>query len=177
MMNFLSPPCDLTNPLCLDPICDPLDPNQPQDPFQNSCVIITNFSDPNPTDAHPSRDLAHVDVTIQDVRNSRLSLINEIKQKLTGIPGGEQGIPNEDFSNPSDALGQRNSLVAQLDVIARLSQMDRLPDSVLNMLTLRSKMDSSFGGARVDDVIVTPKSQQVLVPLMDNFIEALNKQR
>jgi hypothetical protein len=177
-MNFLSPPCDLTNPLCLDPICDPSDPNRPSNRFQNSCVIITNFTNPNPADdAPPSRDLDHVDVTIQDVRNSRLSLINEIKQKLTGIPGGEHGIPNEDFSNPADAANQRNALVAQLNVIARLSERDRLPDGVLNMLTLRSKMDSSFGGAPVDDVIVTPESQQALVPLMDNFIEALNKQR
>jgi len=177
-MNFLSPPCDLTNPLCLDPICDPSDPNQPQSPSQNSCAVITNFTNPNAADDAPSsRDLTHIDVTIQDVRNSRLSLVNEIKQKLTGIPGGEHGIPNEDFSNPADAANQRNALVAQLDVIARLSERDRLPEGVLNMLTLRSKMDSSFGGARADDVIAAPESQQVLVPLMDNFIEALNKQR
>ena len=147
-------------------------------PNNVSAASFGNISNPTTADfGNLDRDLSHPDVTIDDIRTSRQSLVNEIKQLIAGVPGGERGVPNQHYSNPADADRLRGALIAQLNVIDRFSQLDRLPEAVDNMQNFRSKMDSAFGESNADDVIVNEQSQRILVPLIDNFVTAIQSQQ
>ena len=61
--------------------------------------------------------------------------------------------------------------------MGELSQNDKLQDAIQNMLNIRARMDSSFGGSVLDDIIVDRASQETLVPLIDNFVLAIQKQK
>jgi hypothetical protein len=160
---FESQPCDPSDPTCLQSACDPADPNR-------DLCTFTNFTSPDPTydDLH-GRNVTLLETTIDDVRTSRLSLINEIVQHV-------EAMRDQNFSNPAFASEFKNGLVAQLNIVSQLSQDDKLQDAISNMLTLRARMDSAFGGSVLDDIIVDRGSQEKLVPLIDNFVLALQKQ-
>ena len=160
---FVSQPCDPSDPACLESACDPADPNR-------DLCTFTNFTSPDPTydDLH-GRNVTLFEITIGDVRTSRLSLINEIAQNL-------EAVPDQNFSNPAFANQFRNGLVAQLNIVGNLSQDDKLQDAISSMIDIRAKMDSAFGGTVLDDIIVDRRTQEILVPLIDNFVSALQKQ-
>jgi hypothetical protein len=160
---FISQPCDPSEEECLESACDPADPNR-------ELCTLTNFTNPDPTydDLH-GRNVTLFEVTIDDVRTSRLSLIDEIVQNV-------QAVPAQNFSNPAFANEFKSALVAQLNITAQLLQDDKLQDGIASMIDIRAGMDSAFGGTILDDIIVDRSSQEILVPLIDNLVLALQKQ-
>jgi len=160
---FISQPCDPSDAACLESACDPADPNR-------ELCTLTNFTSPDPTydDLH-GRNVTLFEVTIDDVRTSRLSLINEFVQNV-------EAVPNQSFSNPAFANEFKSGLVVQLNITGQLLQDDKLQDGIANMIDIRARMDSAFGGTILDDIIVDRSSQEILVPLIDNLVLALQKQ-
>lgn len=160
---FVSQPCDPSEAACLESACDPADPNR-------ELCTLTNFTSPDPTydDLH-GRNVTLFEVTIDDVRTSRLSLINEIVQNV-------EAVPDQNFSNPAFANEFKSGLVVQLNITGQLLQDDKLQDGIANMIDIRARMDSAFGGTILDDIIVDRSSQEILVPLIDNLVQALQKQ-
>jgi hypothetical protein len=162
--NFTSQLCDPSIAACLESACDPEDPNR-------ELCTLTNFTNPDPRyDDFHGRNVTLFESTIGDVRTSRLSLVNEIVQNV-------EALPDQNFTNPAVASYLRNGLIAQLNVVGELSQNDKLQDAIQNMLNIRARMDSSFGGSVLDDIIVDRASQETLVPLIDNFVVAIQKQK
>ena len=148
---------------CLESACDPADPNR-------ELCTLTNFTSPDPTyDDFHGRNVTLFEVTIDDVRTSRLSLINEIVQNV-------QAVPAQNFSNPAFANEFKSALVAQLNITGQLLQDDKLQDGIANLIDIRTLMDSAFGGTILDDIIVDRSSQEILVALIDNLVLALQKQ-
>jgi hypothetical protein len=160
---FVSQPCDPSEAACLESACDPADPNR-------ELCTPTNFTSPDPTydDLH-GRNVTLFEVTIDDVRTSRLSLINEIVQNV-------EAVSDQNFSNPAFANELKSGLVVQLNITGQLLQDDKLQDGIANMIDIRARMDSAFGGTILDDIIVDRSSQEILVPLIDNLVQALQKQ-
>jgi hypothetical protein len=163
-INYTTPPCDITNPLCLTSACDPSDPGAA------SCSFATNFTSPtlSVNDTY-GRDGAYPDITINDVRKSRGLLASGINQTI-------QNTPDSDFANSTSPIQEKNKFGLDLTKVANLAQADLLEEAIIKLYDVRARMDSEFGESKTNDVIVNPESQMKIVPLIDNLIEALQKQ-
>jgi hypothetical protein len=159
-----NPPCDTSNPGCLDYPCDP------DDPDVASCTIVTNFTSPTLSINDTfGREKAHPDITINDVRESRALLANGINQMI-------QNLSDSSFANSTSPIQEKDKFETELMTIGNLSRADMLEEAIIELYNIRSEMDSAFGGSDTNDVIVNPESQMAIVPLIDNLIESLQKQ-
>ena len=61
--------------------------------------------------------------------------------------------------------------------IVSLLQSDKLNEAIEQLNELKSKTDSSFGGLAADDLITNPQAQQRILPLIENLIIVLEKQK
>ena len=61
--------------------------------------------------------------------------------------------------------------------IANLLQSDKLDEAIVQLNELKAKMDSSFDGLAADDLITNPQAQQKVIPLIENLILVLEKQK
>ena len=62
-------------------------------------------------------------------------------------------------------------------LLSTLLKSDKLDAAITNLHDLRAKMDSSFGGNSSDDIISSPSAQKEIVPMIDNLIGVLEKQK
>lgn len=115
------------------------------------------------------------ELTVNDVRQHRLEL-------LEGIDNAINSLPNTAFSQPQEALKLKADLTSaqpqnETSNIADLLQSDKLDEAIVQLNDLKAKTDSSFGGLAVDDLIINPQAQQKVLPLIENLIQVLEKQK
>jgi hypothetical protein len=114
------------------------------------------------------------DITIDEVRRQRLSLLEDINRSI-------QNLSNTAFDEPANALGIKNNLSSEVrpdnGSIAVLLESDDLEQAIQDLTGLRSTMDSSFRGSATNDVITSPAAQSEIVSKIDNLIAVLEKQK
>jgi hypothetical protein len=114
------------------------------------------------------------ELTVEDIRQHRVEL-------LKGINNAINSVPNTAFSKPQEALELKRSLTStpqdETSGIANLLQSDNLDEAIVQLNDLKAKMDSSFGGLAADDSITNPQAQQKVLPLIENLIQVLEKQK
>lgn len=115
------------------------------------------------------------ELTVDDVRQHRIEL-------LEGINNAINSLPNNAFSQPQEAVELKDSLTAappqnETNNIANLLQSDKLDEAIVQLNDLKAKTDSSFGGLDADDLITNPQAQQKVLPLIENLIQVLEKQK
>ncbi|MDW0212026.1 MAG: hypothetical protein QOA12_08700, partial [Nitrososphaeraceae archaeon] len=66
---------------------------------------------------------------------------------------------------------------SQMDKISNLLESDKLGPAIAELTTLKNLTDSSAGGLAADDLITDPQAQQEVIPLIDNLIQVLEKQK
>lgn len=82
---------------------------------------------------------------------------------------------DEDFKDPGSQ--SKNALIGQMRALANILSTPNAPPQAISALTqVISRMDSSFGGNPADDLIISVKGQQQVVPMIQNFIDALEQQ-
>ena len=111
---------------------------------------------------------------MEDVRQQRMEL-------LAGINGAINSLPNTAFKQSQEGLRLKTELASELQnrtgSIAYLLQSDKLDEAIGRLNELKGKMDSSFGGFSGDDLIIDTDAQQQVIPLIDNLILVLEKQK
>ena len=117
------------------------------------------------------------ELTVDDVRQHRIEL-------LEGINNAINSLPNTAFSQPQEALELKESLTlttppqpTETSDIANLLQTDKLDEAIIQLNELKAKTDSSFGGLEADDLITNPEAQEKVLPLIQNLIQVLEKQK
>jgi hypothetical protein len=115
-------------------------------------------------DAREGLDEKNVD----NLKTSRQSLLQSIHSYVTSFPVG-------DFNTP----GSKNILIGELRKIQTQLSIEKIPDRAIRALNenISKKMDGSFGGNPSDDLLTDPEAQRLVVPQVDNLIQALLKQR
>jgi hypothetical protein len=146
--------------------CDPADPRcgTPCDPSDPLCINPSNQT----TVTYPPEQ------TIDDVRQSRVSLVSSINQAI-------QQLPDTAFRNPILAnvtkMSISNDLLRSSDSAAVLMASDRLEESIIKLLQFKGKISSHSGAGAGDDLITEPNAQRGLATLTENLIQALLLQR
>ena len=109
--------------------------------------------------------------SIQDIRSGRSLHLETIDKFILPLPDSALSTQNtearktlNDMTNP-ESSNLANSLSS-----------DDLKGGIEILLQLRSLTDSSVGGSADNDLIVSSEAQQKLIPIIDNFIVALEKQ-
>jgi hypothetical protein len=101
---------------------------------------------------------------------SRVSLLESIDNYI-------RSFPDEDFRNPMC----KNVLIGNMDQIRpHLNPgppSGGPPEAMNRLIAIRNQMDSSSNGNPADDCLTNAEAQGVVVPQIDNFIRALDKQR
>lgn len=147
-------------------LCDPADRNcnTPCDPSDPLCI-----NPPNQTSsAYP------VEQTIDDVRQSRISLAATLNQAI-------QQLPDSAFRSPALAAITKanlgNDILRSPDSIAVLMASDRLDESIAKLLQLKGRLSPLSGAGEADDLITDPAAQRELAKMTENLIQALLDQR
>jgi hypothetical protein len=147
-------------------LCDPAEPNcyTPCDPDDRLCTNPINETSPD----YPNEQ------TIDDIRQSRISLASSINQTI-------QQLPDTAFQNPALAgiakMNIANDLFGNQDSIAILMASDRLDESIIKLLQLKGRVSPLSGAGSGDDLIIEPNAQRELAGMIENLIQALLKQR
>jgi hypothetical protein len=116
----------------------------------------------------------HTELTIEMVRTARLQLLQQINYEIQIL--NDTAFAGSNSSNITKANFDRDIITGN-NSIANFTQSDMLNEAIGGLLSLRIKMDSSFGGDPNDDLIVDSKAQGRIVPLIDNSIDVLNLQK
>ena len=103
---------------------------------------------------------------IQNLFASRAAILNSIDSFINSLPP-------EDFKNSSAKNALSNGLKG---ILARLNAND-LENGINGLAAVRKQMDSSSNGNPADDLIINPEKQKILLFQIDNFGNALQKQR
>jgi hypothetical protein len=114
------------------------------------------------------------ELTVNDTRQQRVLLLDGINEALGNLP-------NTAFKQPTAAEGLKSTLNKTTQPttgdIAVLLKSDKLDSAIAKLSDIRSKADSSFGGSEANDIISSPVAQKNVVPLIDNLIMVLEKQK
>ena len=114
------------------------------------------------------------EITIDIVREQRLQLLDGINDAIAGLPSNT-------LIQPSSAQGIKSNLTnttqPETGTIASFLEEDDIDSAIDELSDLRTKTDSSVGGSAADDLISAPSAQQEVVPLIDNLITVLEKQK
>jgi hypothetical protein len=114
------------------------------------------------------------ELTIEMVRTARLQLLQQINYEIQIL--NDSAFADSNSSNITKANFDQDIITGNKS-IANFTQSDKLNEAVDGLMSLRTKMDSSFGGDPNDDLIVDSKAQGRIVPLIDNSINVLNLQK
>jgi hypothetical protein len=124
--------------------------------------------------SNQSKVASEPDLTVEDIRQHRVEL-------LEGINSTIKSLPSSAFKQPANAEGIKDSLTttpqSELQKITNLLESDKLDQAIMSLNLLKNKTDSSEGGLPADDVIVNPQAQQKVLPLIENLIQVLEKQK
>jgi hypothetical protein len=114
------------------------------------------------------------ELTVEDIRQHRIELLESINDAINSLP-------NAAFKQPQTAKEMKGNLTIkpqnETNDIASLLQSDKLNEAIGQLNELKSKTDSSFGGLAGDDLIINPQAQQRILPLIENLIIVLEKQK
>jgi hypothetical protein len=114
------------------------------------------------------------ELTVDDIRQHRVELLDSINEAINSLP-------NAAFKQPQKAMELKSNLTVkpqnETNDIASLLQSDKLNEAIQQLNELKSKTDSSFGGLAKDDLITNPQAQQKILPLIENLILVLEKQK
>jgi len=129
----------------------------------------------NSTNAsNQSKVVSEPDLTVEDIRQHRVEL-------LEGINNTINSLPNSAFIQPGIAEGIKDGLTSkpqsEIEKISNLLESDNLDPAIAELTILKNLTDSSAGGLATDDLIIDPQAQQEVVPLIDNLIQVLEKQK
>ena len=134
----------------------------------------TVSSAPNQTISNNANLSQVSELTMEDVRQQRIEL-------LAGINSAINSLPNTAFKQSQEASTLKGELTSEVQnktgSIADLLQSDKLDEAIGQLNGLKGKMDSSFGGFSGDDLIIDTNAQQQIVPLVENLILVLEKQK
>ena len=147
-------------------LCNPADPNceTPCDPNDPLCTKPINKT----STGYP------IEQTIDDVRQSRISLASSINQAIQQLP--DSAFQNILLANITK-MNIGNDLLGDPDSIAVLMASDRLDESVIKLLQLKGRVSPLSGAGSGDDLVVEPNAQRELADMTENLIQALLKQR
>lgn len=124
--------------------------------------------------SNQSKVVSEPDLTVEDIRQHRVEL-------LEGINSTINSLPNSAFIQPGIAEGIKDGLTSkpqsELEKISNLLESDKLDPAIGELTILKNLTDSSAGGLAADDLITDPQAQQDVIPLIDNLIEVLEKQK
>jgi hypothetical protein len=124
--------------------------------------------------SNESKVVSEPDLTVENIRQHRVDL-------LEGINNTINSLPNNAFIQPGIAEGIKEGLTikpqSQMDKISNLLESDKLDPAIAELTTLKNLTDSSAGGLAADDLITDPQAQQEVIPLIDNLIQVLEKQK
>jgi hypothetical protein len=114
------------------------------------------------------------ELTVDDIRQHRIDLLVSINHAINSLP-------NTVFEEPQEAKELKTNLTIKMqnepNSIATLLQIDKIDEAIQQLNELKSKTDSSFGGAASDDLITNPQAQRKVLPLIENLIQVLEKQK
>ena len=112
--------------------------------------------------------------TIQSIIQDRIILLEGINEAINRLPNNAFTLPTraEDIRETLSNLTQPNT--GNISAFLLSNQLDT---AIGELSKLRSKADSSFGGSQADDLILSPQTQKEIVPLIDNLILVLEKQK
>ena len=114
------------------------------------------------------------ELTVEDIRQHRMDLLESINTTINSLP-------NAAFKQPQKAMELKDNLTinpqTETNDIVSLLQSDKLNEAIKQLNELKSKTDSSFGGLAADDLITNPQAQQRILPLIENLILVLEKQK
>ncbi|HJS64663.1 MAG TPA: hypothetical protein VJ767_07365 [Nitrososphaeraceae archaeon] len=114
------------------------------------------------------------ELTVEDIRQHRMELLRGISYTINSLP-------NTAFNQPQEAQKLKDSLILdpqnKTDSLANLLQSDKLDEAIIQLNELKAKMDSRLGGLAADDLITDPQAQQKVLPLIENLILVLEKQK
>ena len=121
-----------------------------------------------------SKVVSEPDLTVEDIRQHRVDL-------LEGINNTINSLPNNAFVRPSLAEGIKDAMTTKpesgLQNITDSLESDNLDQAIAELTTLKNLTDSSEGGLAADDIITDPQAQQEVIPLIENLIQVLEKQK
>jgi hypothetical protein len=124
--------------------------------------------------SNQSKVVSEPDLTVEDIRQHRVEL-------LEGINSTINSLPNSAFIQPGIAEGIKDGLTSkpqsELEKISNLLESDKLDPAIGELTILKNLTDSSAGGLAADDLITDPQAQQDVIPLIDNLIQVLEKQK
>lgn len=140
--------------------------------INNLTDSITNET--NQTTSNNANFSQMSEITVEHIRQQCVQL-------LAGIYNAINSLPNTAFKQSQEGLRLKSELASELQnrtgSIAYLLQSDKLDEAIARLNGLKGKMDSSFGGFSGDDLIINSDAQQQVVPLVDNLILVLEKQK
>lgn len=114
------------------------------------------------------------ELTFENVRQHRMLLLEGINYSINSLP-------NTAFAQSKEAQNLKDSLIFgpqnQTGSLANLLQSDKLDEAIAKLNELKAKMDSTLGGFKADDLIKDPQAQQKVLPLIENLILVLEKQK
>jgi hypothetical protein len=114
------------------------------------------------------------ELTVENIRQHRIELLDSINDAINSLP-------NAAFKQPQKAMELKGNLTVkpqnETNDIVSLLQSDKLNEAIQQLNELKSKTDSSFGGLATDDLITNPQAQQKILPLIENLILVLEKQK
>lgn len=113
--------------------------------------------------------------SVENLRQDRLKLLAGIEQAI-------QTLPPTAFRTPEAAGVAKGNLSAEIrtaptESITALLNANNLNGAIQELNELKARADSSMGGAAADDLIAAPQAQQQVTFLINNMIQALEKQK
>jgi hypothetical protein len=169
-------PVDINQGVTTHPKCNTPSPNQTLNGFDDWISIkyrdrtAEGGSNGSTIEKQPSPP----ERTIQSVIQDRIILLESIYGTINRLPENAFALPvrAEDMRETLTNMTQPNT--GNLSILLLSNQLD---ESIQELSELRSKVDSSFGGGAADDLISSPQAQREIVPLIDNLILVLEKQK
>jgi hypothetical protein len=136
----------------------------------------------NATGATPSEFGRPLTATIREPEYSVENLKQDRLKLLAGIEQAIQTLPPTAFRTPEVAGEAKGNLSAEIrtaptESITALLNANNLNGAIQELTELRARADSTMGGAAADDLITAPQAQQEVAFLINNMIQALEKQK
>jgi hypothetical protein len=114
------------------------------------------------------------ELTVDDVRQHRLMLLDAINDAISKIP-------NSTFTQPSMSSNIKaelsNETTPTKSDLSTLLESDELDSAIGNLTELKTNLTSSLSANRGFDLIESPLPQNKVIPLIDNLITVLEKQK
>jgi hypothetical protein len=116
----------------------------------------------------------HIDITVNDIRQQRSQLLAAINDAITKIPNTAFKQPELSVKIKSTLNNETQPAVGNLSLLLKT---DKLDAAIRKLTELKTSLTSSLPGSRINDSIASPLPQNKAIPLINNLITVLEKQK